>query len=144
MDESIHQITLQEYMKDNFPVMVANSCGKCICDNCLYWWSSRCPHGKCFDDYRAKINPYDLAHPDEPPRTGWTNWKTDQAFWCRGAAFYPTYSCDHYIKYTGQQVKSCLYANVSIFQDGYIACSLVESVGCQECYERFERRNEIE
>lgn len=30
--------------------------------------------------------------------------------------------CEHFVKHTGQQVKECLKANVSVFQDGYIQC----------------------
>lgn len=59
-------------------------CADCVCKTCLMWWSSRCPHGECYDEYRAKVIPYDKAHPNEPPRTTWSNWKTDQAYWCRG------------------------------------------------------------
>ncbi len=50
------------------------SCGKCVCRSCLYWWSRRCPYGDCYDDHRAKTDPYDKAHPNEPPRTAWSNW----------------------------------------------------------------------
>lgn len=117
-------------------------CGPCICLKYLYWWSCRCPYGECWDDYRAKADPYDKAHPDKPPRTGWSNWRTNQAYWCRGGTFYPVYYCEHFVKYKGQQVKWCLDCNVSVFQDGYILCSLVESVGCQECYRRFLEREE--
>lgn len=120
----------------------AGGCGSCICRNCLYWWSARCPYGECWDDHRAATDPYDKAHPDKPPRTHWTNWRTDQAYWCRGGAFYPVHYCEHFVRYRGQQVKSCLDANVSIFQDGYIQCSIVNTVGCQECYRRFMERNE--
>lgn len=46
------------------------------------------------------------------------------------------------VKCLRQQVKTCLKANVSIFQDGYIDCSLIESSGCEACYREFEERTE--
>lgn len=117
-------------------------CSDCLCRDCMLWWSNRCPHGECYDDMRAKKNPYDVAHPNKPPRTGWTNWRTDQAYWCRGGTTYPQHTCANYVHYEGSKVKSCLLANVQIFQDGYIACSIVDSIGCEECYRRFEEQTE--
>ena len=38
-------------------------------------------------------------------------------------------------------VRSCLDANVVVYQDGYIQCSIIESVGCEECYRRFEEKH---
>lgn len=125
--------------KLNGPSML---CSPCICNRCLYWWSARCPYGECWDDHRAAMEPYDKAHPDQPPRTGWSSWRTDQAYWCRGGAFYPVHYCGHFVRYRGQMVKECLDANVSVFQDGYIMCSLVDTVGCQECYRRFMEKND--
>ena len=58
--------------------------------------------------------------------------------------FYPVSYCPHFVKYQGQTVKTCLSENVSIFQDGYIRCSMVDSIGRQECYRRFEERMERE
>lgn len=110
----------------------------CICEKCFYYWSSRCPHGSCYDDLRAKINPYDKAHPGEPPRTYWSDWKEDQAAWCRGGTVYQTHECDKFVKYEGSTVKECLEGLVQVYQDGYVQCSLVESVGCEECMRRFE------
>ncbi len=72
----------------------------------------------------------------------WSDWETQQAYWCRGGMFYPVRHCGHFVKYEGQQVRECLGAPVSVFQDGYIDCSLVDTVGCQECYEVFERKQE--
>lgn len=118
----------------------ACGCGDCLCRECMLWWSNRCPYGECYDDRRAKENPYDAAHPNKPPRTGWTNWRTDQAFWCRGGICYPQHVCEHYVHYKGSKVKSCLMANVQIFQDGYISCSLVDRVGCEACYRMFEEQ----
>lgn len=117
--------------------MSVAGCGDCLCRDCLLWWSSRCPYGECYDDHRAKERPYDKMHPEKPPRTGWTNWRTDQAYWCRGGTTYPTHYCEHYAHYKGSTVMTCLLANVQKFQDGYIGCSLVDSVGCEECYKRF-------
>ena len=124
------------------PVRSDWSCRNCICDTCLMWWSSRCPHGTCYDDHRAKVNPYDAAHPGQPPRKLWSNWKTDQAFWCRGGIFYPAAWCEHYIRYQGSRVENCLGANVQRFQDGYISCGMGENPDCHSCYERFMKRME--
>ena len=120
------------------------SCSKCVCKSCLYWWSDRCPYGLCYDDLRAKDNPYDKAHPDKPPRKIWSNWNKpgEQAHWCRGGSFYPSHWCWHYVRYEGQQVRTCLEYNVSVFQDGYIQCGFLP--GCEECYRRFEERMENE
>ena len=46
----------------------------------------------------------------------------------------------HNVKYKGQQVKECLKENVSVFQDGYIRCGLVENLGCEKCYKEFEEK----
>lgn len=115
-------------------------CSECVCDSCLYWWSLRCPHGRCFDDYRATKEPY-----PGPVRKQWTDWDKpgEQAHWCRGGAFYPVRQCDHYISYQRDEaiVRTCLEANVVVFQDGYIWCSIIDCVGCEECYRRFEEKN---
>ena len=116
------------------------TCGDCWCRECLFWWSGRCPHGGCYDDLRAKYNPYNTAHPNEPPRTGWTDWRAEQAHWCRGGIFYPQRMCPNYEHYEGSKVKECLQANVQVFQDGYISCSLVDHIGCAECLKRFEEK----
>lgn len=117
-------------------------CNGCICQNCLYYWSCRCPHGKCYDNKRAIDMPFDKTFPERPPRTGWSNWKTDQAYWCRGGINYPTDQCEQYVEYAGSTVQHCLLAMVQIFQDGYISCSLVETLGCKECYQRFIEKQE--
>lgn len=135
------QITFTEYLKSKRKIFP--SCEDCVCQNCLYWWSKRCPYGDCYDDKRAVDNPYDKAHPDKPPRTAWSNWKTDQAFWCRGGFFYTVSYCEHFVKYKGQQVKECLKCNVQVFQDGYIYCSMVETMGCEACYEEFQESEEL-
>lgn len=118
-------------------------CDDCICRNCLYWWSSRCPHGKCYDDKRAIDNPYNAVHPDEPPRTAWSDWARpgEQEHWCRGGLFYPVSYCKDFVKYKECKIKECLKCNVAVYQDGYIDCSLIEHHGCEACYEEFERKN---
>ena len=115
------------------------SCSSCICRNCLYWWSGRCPYGRCYDDHRTQADPYDQAYPGQPPRTGWSDWKTDQAHWCRGGALYPAHQCDHYEKIEAEKttVRERLEAIVAVYQDGYVECSLVETLGCAECYRRW-------
>ena len=120
-----------------YPTPSSKGCTECVCRNCLYWWSGRCPHGECYDDLRAVVMPYDKAHPNEPPRTAWTKWRTEQAYWCRGGITYPAHGCDSYYPNGNAQVFTCLNANVTRFSDGYIRCSIIESVGCAECYKRF-------
>ena len=117
-------------------------CDKCLCRNCLYWWSGRCPYGGCYDDLRAKENPYDKAHPNEPPRDWWSNWREDQAHWCRGGIFYSQHICTAFIRYEGSKIQECFGAPVQVFQDGHIRCSLVDTVGCEACMERFEAKEE--
>lgn len=137
------QIILEEYLSKR-PERTFGGCTGCICRNCLYWWSMRCPFGECWDDHRAATDPYDKAHPGKPPRTLWSDWNKpgEQAHWCRGGINYPVYYCPHFVKYKGQQVKSCLKANVSIFQDGYIECCLINNFGCERCYEEFLAKEE--
>ena len=118
------------------------SCSNCVCKDCLMWWSSRCPYGGCYDDHRALTNPYDKAHPNEPPRTAWTDWKGDQAHWCRGGTCYATLYCEHYVKYEGSVVQDCLRANVQKFQDGYMRCGIGENPDCETCYKMFEEQIE--
>lgn len=119
------------------------TCSTCLCEKCLYHQSSRCPFGECWDDRRASIKPYDAVHPGSQ-RKEWSNWERDQAFWCRGGAFFPTHLCPHYVKYEkeGHIVADCLMAVVSKYQDGYVQCSIVDTVGCEECYRRWEERQE--
>ena len=112
-------------------------CGTCICRNCMLWWSSRCPYGECYDSHRAEVEPYDQAHPNEPPRKSWTNWKTDQAFWCRGGTTYPVSQCPNFVQYQKPQVKSCLKSNIQEWADGYIQCSLIDNFSCEACYNEF-------
>lgn len=137
------QMNIPEYQQDRDGITFGG-CGRCICRNCLYWWSGRCPYGGCWDNHRAETDPYDKAHPGKPPRTAWSDWNKqgEQAHWCRGGVAYPVYHCPKFVKYQGQQVKECLNAMVSVYQDGYILCSLVETLGCEACYREFEARME--
>ena len=50
------QTTLKEYLKSRRKI--SQTCGDCVCDNCLYWWSKRCPYGECYDDHREEADPY--------------------------------------------------------------------------------------
>ena len=141
----IGQISLKEWER-SFNHKTFVGCESCVCRHCLFWWSSRCRYGECWDDHRAIIDPYDKAHPDQPLWKLWSNWDKlgEQAHWCRGGITYPIHYCKSFVKYKDQQVKTCLKANVSIFQDGYIDCSIIDSVGCEKCYEEFERRQKWE
>ena len=130
------QISVFDYL-NSIPEFSLGGCGPCICKKCLYWWSHRCPNGGCFDDNRAIEDPYDRAHPDKPPRTAWSDWNKpgEQEHWCRGGTCYPAYQCDHFKKYLGIKFEPCIRCNVSVYQDGYKYCSLVNNVGCEACYE---------
>ena len=120
------------------------TCGSCLCRNCLLWWSNRCPYGGCYDDHRAEVIPYDKAHPNEPPRKLWSEWNRpgEQAHWCRGGTLYPAETCEHHIQYQRDKAKvmCCFDSNVVVYQDGYVQCSIIDSVGCQECWRRFQEK----
>lgn len=49
-----------------------------------------------------------------------------------------------FIEYTGATVKQCLCATVEVFQDGYIQCPIIKSIGCEECMERFGDGSDFE
>lgn len=132
------QETIFGYIKKRDSEHTFKACSQCVCNNCLYEATSRCPYGKCYDDRRAKEDPYDKVHPDKPPRTCWSNWRTDQAYWCRGGVFYPVFYCEQFVKYTGSEMQECIACNIWIFQDGYISCSLKDSIGCEACIARQE------
>lgn len=121
--------------------MTLGGCGTCICRSCLLWWSQRCPYGGCYDEHRAKVDPW-----PGPVRKSWTDWNKpgEQAHWCRGGVCYEVDSCPHYIRYERDKaiVRSCLEANVVVYQDGYIQCSMIDLYGCGECYRRFEEKVE--
>lgn len=113
-------------------------CSGCTCYTCLNYWSQRCPYGGCWDEYRAKYDPWKGEE-----RRSWTLWDQpgEQEHWCRGGVFYPVNECPYYELYDAEKttVRTCLFGNVKVFQDGYIQCGLVDGVfGCELCYERFE------
>ena len=113
-------------------------CRNCVCTTCLMHASGRCPYGTCFDDHRALTHPYDEMHPNEPPRKAWSDWRTQQMYWCRGGAFYPSLSCEHYVRYEGSRVEDCLGAVIQKFQDGFIRCGCGDDFDCNKCYQQFE------
>lgn len=120
-------------------------CGDCVCRNCLYWNSGRCPYGACYDDYRAKTDPYDKAHPNRrTSRTSWSDWNKpgEQAHWCRGGILYPVHYCKHFVKYQGCEIRDCLKSVIAVYQDGYMSCCIIDSEGCEKCYEEFLRKVE--
>lgn len=133
------QITISEYLSARATM---RTCSQCICRDCLYLWSGRCLYGECYDDRRAKENPYDKAHPDKSPRTQWSDWNKpgEQAHWCRGGILYPEYFCDKYVHYEGQKIEDCVKAPISVFQDGFIDCSLKSTIGCERCIEEAEQQ----
>lgn len=116
-------------------------CGNCICASCLYAQTSRCPFGSCYDDWRAVNRPYPFRE-----RRSWSNWALpgEQEHWCRGGMFYKASSCEHYVRYDDAKtrIENCLEAPNVVYQDGYRFCSLVDCMGCEECYRRFEEKSE--
>lgn len=93
---TMQQVTMSEYLKTRYGSFP--HCGSCVCQKCLYWWSGRCPEGECYDNKRAKEEPYNKAFPERSPRTQWSNWNLpgEQAHWCRGGTFYPVSYCEHF------------------------------------------------
>lgn len=134
------QMDIFQYLLE-IPVLM--HCGQCVCKKCLRWWSGRCPYGSCFDDERARTDPYDKAHPDRLSRTAWSNWNKpgEQAHWCRGGSFYPIRYCRSFVRYEGSVIEECMDCNIQVFQDGYIICSLKEVIGCEACISRSEGRD---
>ena len=43
-----------------------------------------------------------------------------------------------FVEYTGSKVKQCILATVEIYQDGYMHCPIINSLGCDYCYRRME------
>ena len=122
-------------------------CGECVCLSCLMYHSGRCPYGGCWDDLRAIEQPYTEYHSDI--RKTWTNWNKpgEQEHWCRGGICYEfDGACPSFIRFDPARkiVRTCLLANVEKFQDGFIRCSIIDSIGCEECYRRFEEEQKNE
>lgn len=136
------QITIFEWLESQKPKSSFVGCSGCYCNTCLYWWSSRCRYGACWDDHRAEVNPYNKTFPDRPPRRGWSNYNKpgEQEHWCRGGIFYPERKCKYYVEYEGQTIENCVRANVSVFQDGYMICTLKDAIGCDVCIAQAEGR----
>ena len=134
------QMELSDFLKISENPSLQMYCKDCYCKTCLLWWSHRCVYGKCWDDFRAKANPYNKAFPDKPPRTGWSNWNKlgEQEHWCRGGAFYPERKCEHYVEYAGCTIEDCIAAPIQLFPDGYVICTLKDSIGCEACIARSE------
>lgn len=130
---TMQQVTMSEYLQTRYGSFP--HCGSCVCQKCLYWWSGRCPEGECYDDKRAKEEPYNKAFPERSPRTQWSNWNLpgEQAHWCRGGTFYPVSYCEHFVKYQGAEIEDCIRAPVQYFQDGYLKCTLKDRIGCEAC-----------
>lgn len=98
-------------------------CTGCICESCLKRAQGKCPYGCCYDSWRA-------AH--------------DSQHRCLGGIHYEIDACDEYVEYKGAEIKYCLNAAITIYQDGSICCPLVECLGCEECYELFESKQSEE
>lgn len=116
---------------------VTASCNNCICSSCMLHWSARCPYGSCYDDLRAKETPFDEAHPNRPPRTGWSRWKEEQAFWCRGGLFYPVDQCKEYVLCQNPKVQDCLMSNLGVCGVEFAQFVLAGSVGAEQKREQW-------
>ena len=118
------------------------SCTDCLCRYCLRFWQSHCPYGECYDDYRAKTDPY-TAH--KPERHTWTGSHDpgEQEHWSRGGALYPASECECYIEYEGSHIEECVKANIQVFQDSFRTCSMMINGSCEMCLQELEtRKNE--
>ena len=120
--------------------MSLGGCSGCVCFTCLWHWSSRCPHGGCYDDWRARNDPW-----KGPVRESWSAWDKpgEQEHWCRGGVFFPADQCDRYVRYDydSTRCRTCLGCNVLEFQDGYVLCSMIDNLGgCEACMKIFEER----
>ena len=112
---TMQQVTMSEYLKTRYGSFP--HCGSCVCQKCLYWWSGRCPEGECYDDKRAKEEPYNKAFPERSPRTQWSNWNLpgEQAHWCRGGTFYPVSYCEHFVKISGSRDRRLYTSTGAVF-----------------------------
>lgn len=45
------------------------------------------------------------------------------------------------MKYEGSAIEECIGCNIQVFQDGYISCSLKETIGCEACISENEGGN---
>lgn len=109
------------------------SCDDCICRYCLMWWKGDgCPYGTCYDDYRARTDPYINHH---PARYLWSRSHElgEQEHWCRGGSLYPSEECEHFIQYEGQKIEQCHRASVQVFQDGSRVCCMMVNGTCEKC-----------
>ena len=52
--------------------------------------------------------------------------------------FYPERKCEHYVEYTGCTIEDCIAAPIQLFQDGFLICTLKDSIGCEACIAREE------
>lgn len=111
-----------------FNTVPAATCGRCICKQCLYYASGRCPHGACYDSLRAKVYPR----------------STEQVNWCKGGVFYQSHHCNEFVQFSGCRVVECLQAVVIKYQDNHIQCPLVDTVGCEECMTSWQRQQDID
>lgn len=119
------------------------SCSECICRYCLYWWFGRCKYGECYDDCRAKDDPYTKYFPE---RHLWSNSHNpgEQEHWCRGGSWFVSEDCDYFEQYEGQKIEQCYRAMTSVFQDGYRICTMMVNGSCEQCLKELDRKmNEV-
>ena len=135
-------------MSDAVIEKYGEGCKDC-CNRCLNWWTRKCPYGNCFDSWRSMHFPRIKITGEK--REGWSHCDEpgEQDHWCRGGILKSvdvSKVCDSFVKYEPDKThcETCLFANVTVFQDGYIQCSLVDSIGCEKCMEIFEDQLERE
>lgn len=70
----------------------------------------------------------------------------EKAMRCYRCLFHESHRCRnerqcpegcHYEEYIGSTVRQCLCATIEVFQDGYIHCPILDSIGCEECVKNF-------
>ena len=120
-----------------------SNCSKCICNNCFHRQRKNCPYGLCYDDKRAVEQPYQINFVNDYRNWSDINKPMERNHWCRNGIFYPVNKCSEFVMFKGVIVKECLKANVCIYQDGYISCSLIEGYGCENCYKEFMKKEEM-
>jgi hypothetical protein len=128
-----------------------------ICGNCGYYEAGEYSHGICTNE---QITPHPKGVIIDGEKTyidskecfsgahacGKFVKKEEPKKNCYHCLYHESHRCRNqnscpegmkYIKYTGSSVKQCLCATTEVYQDGYIHCPILESIGCKECMEKF-------
>lgn len=139
---------MKNYATDNIfdvyaPEAVIAGCGDCICQKCCRKDSGSCPYGECYDDYRSLMNPRTDRLGAAAERHGRPYYDEVKHRWCIFGVFFPAEQCAEFIPKDGTYITQCLTTLVTHYPDGVQFCPIVNSVGCQFCYERFDKENDV-